>query len=324
MMADLPTPPYPLGEESTATIAVLGGSGLVGQALAASWPAEEQRRLRLLFHKTQPRSRLAANIERRQVDIGSTEDLGLALNGATTVIDLLRPSGDGSRCAAGQRLGEAVKASGVRRVVHVSSIDVYGNARSSVVDAATPPQPNTVYAREHLAAEQLAESRPVSTTLLRLGAVFGPGSRNLVAMAREAAFAPAWRLAARRALNGSRRFHLVSIETVVEILLAMIGTADPPSRLVVTDDAAPENNFAYVQDLVIAACGRPGISSTPVLPRPVLRAALALRGYSPSLAHRRFSEPRLGIIGERSAARFPGRLKSYVDGLAIRMGEARP
>lgn len=323
-MTDLPMPPYPPGRGNTGTIAVLGGTGMIGQALAAHWPAEEQRRLRLLFRKTQPRSRPAANIEHRQVDIGSTEDLVLALNGATTVIDLLRPSGDGSRCAAARRLGEAVKASGVRRVIHVSSIDVYGKAGSSVVDAATPPQPDTDYAREHLAAEQLAESRSVSTILLRLGAVFGPGSRNLVAMAREAASAPAWRLAARRALNGSRRFHLVSLETVVEILLATVDAADPPSRLVVTDDAAPENNFAYVQDLVIAACGRPSISSTPVLPRPVLRAALALRGYSPSLAYRRFSEPGLGIIGERSAARFPGRLKSYVDGLAIRTGEARP
>jgi nucleoside-diphosphate-sugar epimerase len=322
MMAGLSTSSRQ-GKESTGTIAVLGGSGLVGRALAARWPAEEHRRLTLLFHRTQPRSGPAANVEHRQVNIASTEDLRLALDKATTVIDLLRPSGDGSRCAAGQRLGEAMKASEVRRLVHVSSIDVYGKAGSSVVDAATPPQPYTDYAREHLAAEQLAESRPVSTTLLRLGAVFGPGSRNLVAMARETASAPAWRLAARRALNGSRRFHLVSLETVVEILFATVDAADPPSRLVVTDDAAPENNFAYVQDLVIAACGRPDISSTPVFPRPVLHAALALRGYPPSLAHRRFSEPGLGIIGEQSAARFPERLKRYIDGMAIAMGEAR-
>ncbi|MGI6854329.1 NAD-dependent epimerase/dehydratase family protein [Mesorhizobium sp. 1B3] len=321
-MTGLPTSCLP-GRESGGTIVVLGGSGLIGQALAARWPAEEKRRLRLLFHKTQPRSRPAANIEHRQVDIGSTEDLRLALDGATTVIDLLRPTGDGTRRLAGVRLGAALRGSAVRRVLHASSIDVYGRTKVIVVDGATPPEPDTEYAREHLASERLAADRPVSTTILRLGAVFGPGSRNLVALAAEVAVAPIWRLAARRSLNGTRRFHLVSVETVTEILLAMIHADDAPPRLVVTDDAAPENNFAYAQDLAIAACGRPDISGTPILPRPALRAALALRGYSPSLACRRFSEPGLGAIGERGAAGFPGRLKNYVDGLAIQRGEDR-
>lgn len=311
------------GKGSTGTIAVLGGSGLVGQALAERWPAEEKRSLRLLFHKTRPRSRPAANIEYRQVDVASAEDLRLALDEATTVIDLLRPTGDGTRRIACEQLGAVLKGSAVRRVLHASSIDVYGRTRVAVVDEATAPEPDTEYAREHLAAERLAEERPVSTTILRLGAVFGPGSRNLLALAAEAAAAPGWRLAARRSLNGTRRFHLVSVETVVEILLEMIdGNASPP-RLVVTDDAAPENNFAYVQDLVVAACGRPDMSGTPVLPRLALRAALALRGYSPSLAHRRFFEPGLGAVGERSVARFSGRLKNYVDGLAIPRGESR-
>lgn len=316
-----PSTSYRLEKESTGAVAVLGGSGLVGQALAARWPAEEKRPLRLLFHKTRPLSRPAANIEHRQVDAASTEDLRLALREATTVIDLLRPTGDGTRRMACERLGAALNGSAVRRVVHASSIDVYGRTKVVVVDEATPPEPDTAYAREHLVAERLAEDRPVSTTILRLGAVFGPGSSNLVALAAEVAAAPTWRLAARRSLNGTRRFHLVSAETVVEILLAIVhGDASPP-RLVVTDDAAPENNFAYVQDLAMAACGRPDISGTPVLPRLALRAALALRGYSPSLANRRFFEPGLGAIGERSAARFPSRLKNYIDGLATQNGE---
>ncbi len=173
--------------------------------------------------------------------------------------------------------------------MHVSSIDVYGVSRAPVVDADTPPEPTSPYAREHLDAEVLAQRRPVATTVARLGAMFGPGSQNLVAIADEVAVAPAWRLAARRALNGLRRLHLVSRDTVTQALHALVDAAEAPPRLVVTDDAAPDNNFAYAQDLLIAALRRPDVSRTPILPRVVLHAALAWRGHAPALASRRFA-----------------------------------
>lgn len=248
-------------------VTVLGGTGTVGRALVAAWPATGRQRLRLLVHRSRP-DWLAPHVaESRPVDPASTDDLRRAVEGSTAFIDLLRPAGDGARRATAERLGEALAGSGVRRVVHASSIDVYGATRAPVVDAGTRPEPTSDYAREHLDVEALALGRPIATTVVRLGAVFGGGSRNLAALADEVAAAPAWRLAARRALSGTQRLHLVSVETVTEALIALLHAGDPPARLVVTDDAAPENDFAHAQDLLAAALRRPDLSRTPTLPR---------------------------------------------------------
>lgn len=297
-------------------VTVLGGTGTVGRALVAAWPASSRRRLRLLVHRSRPDWLASDAVESQPVDPSSTGDLRRALEGATAFIDLLRPTGDGARRATAERLDEALAGSEVRRVVHASSIDVYGACRAPIVGAETPPAPTSAYAREHLAVEALALRRPIVTTVVRLGAVFGTGSRSLVTLADEVAAAPAWRLAARRALSGAQRLHLVSVETVTEALLALLDAADPPARLVVTDDAAPENDFAHAQDLLIAALRRPDVSRTPALPRVVLHAALAWRGHPPATAARRFASGPLDALAPSAAARFPDRLRAYVDRLA--------
>ncbi|MEO5819181.1 MAG: NAD(P)H-binding protein [Vicinamibacteraceae bacterium] len=305
-------------------VVVLGGTGSVGRALVASWPIAERRRLRVLLHRSRPDWLTAGDVETCAIDPTSVADLRRALDGATALIDLLRPTGDGWRLTAAARLSEAVDRTSVRRIVHVSSIDVYGVSRAPIVDADTAPEPASAYAREHLEAERLAEGRPVATTVARLGAVFGPGSQNLVAIADEVAVAPAWRLAARRALNGPRRLHLVSHDTVTQALTVLVDADDAPPRLVVTDDAAPENDFAHAQDLLTAALRRPDVSGTPVLPRAVLRAALAWRGQPAALAYRRFAPGLLDAWLPSAAAQFPARLRAYVAALATaRLAAAR-
>src|SRR5690606_21486101 len=112
--------------------------------------------------------------------------------------------------------------------------------------------------------------------VLRLGAVFGAGGRNVVGFAKEMRHAPGWKLALRRALYGDRRMHLVSVETVADALVrAALAPAPLGSQVVlVTEDAAPDNNFAYVQDCLAEAFGRAALKSVPVLPRICLRLAL--------------------------------------------------
>lgn len=310
-----PLPPvmqFPARALKGGTVAILGGTGFVGRALIDGWPVTDRHRLRVLIHRSRPDWLKVSDFDVRAVDAASVTELARAFDGATTLIDLLRPIGDGSRLAVAECVGKALAEAGVRRVIHASSIDVYGNNPAPIIDPETPATLISAYADEHLAAERLAEKRPLATTILRLGAVFGPGGRNLQAIANEVATAPAWRLAARRSLNGSRRLHLVSLETVVQTVIQLANADAPPPRLIVTDDAAPENNFATVQDLLIRTFRRPDVSGVPVLPRILLRAALALRGQPGALAHRRFSEPGLGLVGRAGAERFFERLGHYV------------
>jgi len=71
----------------------------------------------------------------------------------------------------------------VERVVLFSTITVYGPSGGSILTEKSPPNPDTVYAKTKLAAEQIVlsarrrDGQPLGT-VLRLGAVYGPGIKG--------------------------------------------------------------------------------------------------------------------------------------------------
>ncbi len=84
----------------------------------------------------------------------------------------------------------AAVAEGVRRVVFLSTIAVYGPSSGRLIDENTPPRPDTLYGRTKLAAEQAVlsattDGQPVGT-VLRAAAVYGSrvkGNYRRLAMA---------------------------------------------------------------------------------------------------------------------------------------------
>jgi UDP-glucuronate 4-epimerase len=89
---------------------------------------------------------------------------------------------------ATQRLLDAVREAGGRRVVYSSSSSVYGNARSYPTDETNCPQPHSPYGVTKLAGEQLcrayAQNFGVRTLTLRYFTVYGPRQRPDMAMHR--------------------------------------------------------------------------------------------------------------------------------------------
>jgi len=72
--------------------------------------------------------------------------------------------------AAARQVGEACSAVGVRRVVYVSTVHVYGAAlvAGATVSEDTVPQPRSVYAVARLAAEHLLAGSAPETVVVRL------------------------------------------------------------------------------------------------------------------------------------------------------------
>jgi len=111
-----------------------------------------------------------------QCDILKPAELSAALNGVDYVI----------HCAVGDRkvtvdgtanlLTAAAKA-GVKRVVHISTVSVYGTATGDVNET-TPPPPGslTEYGVIKLAAEEICRDAPVEVTMLRPTIIYGPFS----------------------------------------------------------------------------------------------------------------------------------------------------
>jgi nucleoside-diphosphate-sugar epimerase len=314
------------GSTAQGVIAVIGGTGFVGRYLVESWPDDHRAALRMLVHRSCPDWLGSYGLDTRLVDLSDLNSLVASLSGARVVINLLRPVGDGKIERTMSSLVSSFAGTSVDRYIHCSSIDVYGRTRESVVNEETIPMPHTPYEREHLVAEQAALKASCDVCILRLGAVFGPGGRNLVSMANEMRYGPMFKLVLRRALYSERRMHLVGVRTVVEALRFLVYRQEQIGRvcLLLTEDEVEDNKFSFVQDTFASAFGRRPLAWVPPLPIGCLRLALALRGAGNTDPIRRFSGKRIATLGFSPRTNFQDSLTTYIDDLRARHHEAAP
>lgn len=110
---------------------------------------------------------------------------------------------------------EASLAAGVSRVVHGSTIGVYGSP-SGVIDESTPTQPDNIYGVTKLEGERLALSYAdrLGVVVIRIPEVYGPGDRRLVKL-----FKPISRNAFFVIGNGENVHHLIFVDDLVDGLL---------------------------------------------------------------------------------------------------------
>jgi nucleoside-diphosphate-sugar epimerase len=306
------------------TIAVLGGSGFVGRYLAERWTAAPNvPPLRLLLHRSRPDWLDGLSAEIRSIALDDPASYKRALEDCVVLINLLRPHGDDWARSTLEALLPAIAGSGLRAVVHSSSIDVYGAAADNPVTEATVADPRTPYSREHLAIEHLVAGSGVPATILRIGAVFGTGGRNLVKLAQDTTTNPDWKLALRSSLYGHRRMYLVAVEMVADVIrfVALRPARKSVEHLLVTEDDDEENNFAFVQERVAAAIGRK-LPTPPTLPPAFLRLALAARG-SVADPFQRISGSKLAGLGFKPDLSFRERIERFAAALAIEHANAR-
>ncbi|KJC42512.1 hypothetical protein UP09_18620 [Bradyrhizobium sp. LTSP885] len=238
--------------------------------------------------------------------------------GANVLINLLRPDGQGWYVDLLQRLSPTFGELGLRRCVHASSIDVYAGSAESLIDEETPVRPLSPYEKEHCEAERIIADSFPEAAILRLGAVFGRGGRNVTSFAREMAHASFPRLALRRALYGKRRMHLVSVGLVARALahFALKVRVDVPTVVLLTQDDDPDNNFAFLQDTLAERFGRHSLCNVPALPPAALRLALRLRGLPSQAVNRRFSAQKIRGLGLTPDG-FGEALRAYARMLAV-------
>jgi nucleoside-diphosphate-sugar epimerase len=303
-------------ETHASSVLVLGGTGFIGRALAEQWPKASERPPLYLVHRSRPNWLESVGVPVQEIKLDDFERVASALEGGQVLVNLLRPDGSGWYPDLLRRLAPVLRRAGVRRCIHASSIDVYSGVDLPLVDESTPPHPRTSYEMEHLAAEAALMSTFPETIVLRLGAVFGRGGRNLVSLGEEMRNAPTLRLLLRRALYGRRRMHLVSVETVCSAIVRLASAHETLASQIVllTQDADPDNNFGFVQDQLADAFGRKPLHA-PVLPEVFLRLALRARGLPDTGINRRFSRERALNLG-LPPGNFGGDLQVYAKSLA--------
>jgi nucleoside-diphosphate-sugar epimerase/trans-aconitate methyltransferase len=126
-------------------------------------------------------------------------------------------------------------AAGVRRLVHGSTIGVYGSARHGVLDEESPPCPDNIYGVTKLDAERLvlASADRLPTVVVRISETYGPGDRRLLKLFRAIrgrVFVPVG--------DGGNIHHPIYIEDLVDGLLLAASAESAPGQVILL--AGPE------------------------------------------------------------------------------------
>jgi UDP-glucose 4-epimerase len=236
-------------------VLVTGASGFVGSAIARAAMARGVDTIGLV--RGEPRAPWQRQL-RDWTEVGLRE----ALEGVDTVVHsaaLVHQPGAPREAYArfnvdGMRaLIAACRARGVRRVVNLSTIKVYGEAPAGPIDEDTPLAPESPYAATKLEAERLlaraaADGGPEQLSL-RLCPVFGVGDKGhvrtmIVAIARRRFAVPG---------AGDNRKSLVHVNTVAELALAAC-RSHSQGVFVVADHDVP--SIGHLSDLIARAVGR--------------------------------------------------------------------
>ncbi|MBA3774245.1 MAG: NAD-dependent epimerase/dehydratase family protein [Ramlibacter sp.] len=266
-------------------VLVLGGSGYVGSRLCAmlrdsGWasPVSGSSRSR------------AGGVESVRVDTRDAASLTLALQGMDAVVNCVAGSADA--IAEGARaLAQACATTGCRRVVHLSSMAVYGMLEGAVREEAPTDPALGWYARAKCDAEAhmttFARAGGAVVTL-RPGCVWGPGSELWVG--RIARLLRAGRLGDLGAA-GDGWSNLVHVDDVCAAVLAALCRDQPQGEIRTYNLAAPDSPRwnDYFVDLGLA------IGATPVRRIAPLQLRLDALLASPPLKLAQLALARAGL-----------------------------
>jgi UDP-glucose 4-epimerase len=257
------------------TIAVTGANGFVGTRVLAHLKAAGATAMGIV---RSGRTLSVPDCTTREVDSWSESALARALTGVEAVVHAAsvvhRPSAgidehrrfnvDGTRS-----LLAAMQTSGVRRVLFLSTIKVYGEEPAGTIDERTTPDRSSPYAATKLEAEEIlldsSRNGGPSAIVFRLCPVYGAGDKGNVrriatAMARRRFVVPG---------DGSTRKSVVHASLVARAVERAL-SCPASGTFVIADREAP--SIRELSDTIARTLGR---RPPPRAPIPAVMAAAA-------------------------------------------------
>ncbi len=282
-------------------VTVTGGTGFIGSRLASVCLARGDRVTVLGQANTPAESdnvaRLAkAGVRMVQGSITDPEVVATALSGAEVVFHLAATQHEMNvpdqrfwdvNVGGTKLLLKTAAELGVRRLVHGSTICVYG-AHEGTIDESTPPKPDNVYGVTKLEAERgaLAHAGPPSVVVVRIPEVYGPGDRRLLKLFRAIDRNVFFMIG-----SGGNLHHPIFVDDLVQGFL-LAAEAEPATGQMILFAGPAAVTTQEMVDAIAAALGRPGARfRVPLLPFWYAAAAMELTlrplGLQPPLHRRR-------------------------------------
>jgi nucleoside-diphosphate-sugar epimerase len=198
-------------------VAITGANGFIGQNLVRGF-RERGWEVRSVVRADFDRGGLKDLFQGAQVVVHAA--------GATRAADVhrLRESNVGLT----QRVVEAARLEGIRRVVFLSSLAASGPSvsRDQPVSETTPASPIEAYGQSKLDAELAIRASGLSFTILRPAAVYGPGDHDFLALFRVAS-----RGLAVHPANRSQWISIIHVSDLVDAVASAVNTDEAVGRV---------------------------------------------------------------------------------------------
>ncbi|MBW2269981.1 MAG: NAD(P)-dependent oxidoreductase [Deltaproteobacteria bacterium] len=213
-------------------VLVTGATGFIGSRLVLRCLAEDMA-VRALGRRNNPAEAEnasgleAAGAEFSEIPVADRDGLVAAMAGVDVVFHLAAAQHEANvaddyfrsiNVDGTRNVLEAAEQAGVGRVVHGSTIGVFGWRSGEVVNEGSPLEPENIYGITKLEGEQVvrASAERVPVVIARISETYGPGDRRLLKLFRAAERGLALQIG-----SGQNLHHLVYIDDLLDGLLLL-------------------------------------------------------------------------------------------------------
>lgn len=245
-------------------ILVTGATGFVGTHLINALSNSKCTPIRALTRNKQRHFSDTDIITYVDGDISDKGSLNAFIEPNSTLINLAYANAASSKEAVDviRLIAEVCADKGIKRLIHCSSISVYGRV-NGIVTESTPCAPHDAYGKIKLATEEALIKHAhgkFELIILRPSEVFGSGGKTLMALMQSLNDRNSLVNYARSSLFGKRRTHLVPVQTLVESIQFFCADERRYDADIfnVTADHEPLNQFHYLEELLRQELELPG------------------------------------------------------------------
>jgi nucleoside-diphosphate-sugar epimerase len=301
-------------------VVVIGANGFVGKNLVEA--LLETGNIKLIsLERRVSLEKYSSKIKSIQGDLTKLETLQNLLVEGCTVVNLAYSFNMSSEAnlLATKNLAEICRSAKIKKLIHCSTVAVFGRNSESIVNETSKCKPTSEYGLTKLSIEKIlhnASRDNFEFINLRPTSVFGPDGQPLSKLIRQLSHGSMILNYLRSCLFNKRKLNLVGVDVVVSAIIFMMNDhlGVDGETFIVSQDYESINNFHYVENYLLKSLLHKNYPIKPFdIPLNFLSFILKVAGRDACDPLKIFDSRKIMKLGFRTTRTFKQSLESFVE-----------